>query len=178
MITEPVVQPNDQYGKPQPPVMVSRPIIAPEPEPDPIIPREVSDLAGNLNFTITHRVVDTDAATATNYGPVFIAPFPCVLIKVQERHAVAGSDGSAVTLDVEKIPSGTAKGSGTTMLASTINLKATADTVQNGSLAKLGTAKSLVVGDAVGIKTSGTLTALKDVTVTLTFKVLIKNINA
>lgn len=178
MITEPVVLPPDPTKPGQVKIGVeSRPTVKPEEAAQPTIPKELIDLEGNITFTVSTRIIDTQAQTAANYGPMFIAPFPCVLIKVQERHAAAGTDASAVTLDVEKIPSGTAKGSGSTMLASTIDLKATAATVQNGSLIKTASSKTLAVGDSVGIKTSGTLTALKDVMVTLTFKALIKNIN-
>ncbi|MCL5667346.1 MAG: hypothetical protein M1383_06275 [Patescibacteria group bacterium] len=134
-------------------------------------------LIGSLTFTVFAKVADTDAQTAAKYGPVFIAPFPCALIKFQERHAVAGSDAGAVTLDLEKVSSGTAKGSGTTMLASTLDLKAAADTIQNGSLTATYANRELAIGDAIALKTSGALTALKDVCVELTFKVLLTKIN-
>lgn len=141
------------------------------------VPKDVYQLLGSLPIIITVRIPDTAAQTAANFGPMFTAPFPCVLVAVKERHAVAGSDGAAVTLDVEKIPSATAKGSGTTMLNATLSLKATADTVQSGVLTPTLANRELAINDSIGIKTSGTLTALKDVTVTLYLKVLTHKTN-
>jgi len=60
---------------------------------------------------VTVRIPDTMAATAANYTtPFFIADRTYEILSAVERHEVAGSDGSAVTLTVEKVPSGTAAG--------------------------------------------------------------------
>lgn len=133
-----------------------------------------------ISFTVNVRVTDTDAATAAKYGTFFIAPFPCTLVKWYERHAVAGTNGSAVTMDIKKLTNGTAKASGLTMVASTINLKATADTYQTGNPSTVVTNgslnKSLTTGQAVALQTDGTLTDVNDVCVTLVFKTDISNL--
>ena len=54
------------------------------------------------------------------------APYPCKVVRAYERHATVA--GQAGTLQVEKTPSGTAPGSGTTTLASAFDLTSTANT--------------------------------------------------
>lgn len=108
--------------------------------------------------------------TTPNVG-LFTADADCEILSVTERHETLGTDGSAVTLDVVKAASGTAMASGTSMLASTINLKATVNTTQSRSLSA-GTlaaydARQLPAGQCVGLKFSGTLTAVTGVSVTV-----------
>lgn len=118
------------------------------------------------------RIPDTTAATAANYTtPFFIADRSYEILSATERHEVAGSDGSAVTLTVEKVPSGTAPGSGTVVLASTFNLKGTANTNQEVSVLQTYSGsvpiRRLSRGDALCLKTSGTLTAVDGVCVSV-----------
>jgi hypothetical protein len=143
----------------------------------PTLLRTIND---TISFAVSVRVPDTDAANSAKYGTFFIAPFPCVLVRAYERHGTAGTDAGAVTLDVEKLTNGTAKGSGVSMLASTFNLKSTANTyvlkdpstgVTSGTLNR-----ALSLGQAVALKTSGTLTAVNDVIVTLVFKTDLSNL--
>lgn len=144
--------------------------------------RTTNDL---VSFTVSTRVPDTDSATAAKYGVFFVAPFPCALVSVSEVHATAGTDGGAVTLDVEKLTGTTAKGSGISMLSSTFNLKSTANTVVKKDLISgiavissvAGTLdRALATGERVALKTSGTLTAVNDVCVTLVFKTDLANL--
>jgi len=105
-------------------------------------------------------------AAAGDYdGLFFIADAPYQVTAVVERHAVAGNDAGAVTLMVKKVPSGTAKAAGTDVLASGINLKATADTNQAGTLHGTAANLQLAIGDALGVVPTGTLTTLDGVTV-------------
>jgi hypothetical protein len=125
-----------------------------------------SKLDFQKQITQSWLVASTAAATADNYGIIYTAPYPVRVIGLTERHETAGSDGGAVTLQLEKVPSGTAKGSGTNLLATALSLKATANTVQNGSLVS-SSAVDLAAGDSIALKTSGTLTAVDGVAVTV-----------
>jgi hypothetical protein len=135
--------------------------------------REQND---TISFTVSTRVADTDAATAAKYGTFFIAPFPCVLVAAYERHGALGTNGGAVTLDVEKLATGTAKGAGVSMLASTFNLKATVDTYQYLTPSLTLANRQLLTGQAVALKSGGTLTAVNDVVVTLVLKTQLSNL--
>jgi len=121
-------------------------------------------------FYITVNLFDTQPQTAANYGIFFTARHPCEVLMVSEVHGTLGTDGGVVTLDVEKLTGTTAKGSGTSVLASTFNLKSTVDTVVFKGGQDLSVARQLVQGNRLAIKSSGTLTALKDVQVTLYLK--------
>jgi hypothetical protein len=59
---------------------------------------------------VSALLAGTTPATAANYGVFFTAPFKCQLVSVVERHETLGTDGSAVTIMVKKVPSGTAEG--------------------------------------------------------------------
>lgn len=110
----------------------------------------------------------TQPATAANYGVFFTNNTDQVLevTDVSERHETAGSDGSAVTLQVAKVPSGTAKGSGTSVLSAGLNLKGTADTNQRGGI--VATAARLIgPGDSLALVPTGTLTAVAGLCVTV-----------
>lgn len=116
---------------------------------------------------VTVNLPDTTAQTSTNYGMIFTATRPCYVRAISEKHAVAGSDAGAVTLDVTRLQGTTALGSGTSLLKTTFNLKGTAYTTQRAVMADLKTTASLVTGDSLALKVTGTLTALKGVQVTL-----------
>jgi hypothetical protein len=116
---------------------------------------------------------DTQPQTAANYGIFFIARHPCEVLFISEVHGTAGTDAGAVTLQVEKLTGTTAKGAGTNILATTINLKGTSNTVQTREitgLVRTGGVVSLRKGDRLALKSSGTLTDLKDVQVTVYLK--------
>lgn len=121
-------------------------------------------------FYVFRDLPGTTAQTAANYGHFFTAINPCEVLVVSEVHTVAGSDGGAVTLDIEKCTGTTAIGSGTSILASTFNLKSTAYTPVRKSGTGLSSARQLEAGDRLAWKTSGTLTALQGVQVTLYIK--------
>jgi hypothetical protein len=91
---------------------------------------------------------------------------------VSEVHSAAGSDGSAVTLQIEKVPSGTANGSGTALLGNNSNagfdLKGTVNVPQHASF-KGGASRKMKKGDRLATKKAGTLTAVAGVAITITF---------
>lgn len=72
---------------------------------------------------------------------------------------VAGSDGSAVTATIRKVPDGTALASGTALHTGTFNLKGTAATNQSLTLSATATDLQLYAGDRLAVDMTGTATA-------------------
>lgn len=124
----------------------------------------------NKRIFVEHTIIGADAATAANYGTFWIAPVKCTVVNVWEVHETAGSDGGAVTLDVEKLDGTTAPGSGDSVLASTIDLKATANTVQTATITTTLADRNLAKGDRLALVDTGTLTSVANVTVVIELK--------
>lgn len=120
------------------------------------------------HFYITFNV--PAGAAAADYDGVIPVPDAAEIVSVTERHQTAGSDGGAVTVMVKKVPSGTAKASGTDTLSAGISLKGTADTNAAGSLHATAANYQFAAGDGVALVTTGTLTAVDGVSVTVKFK--------
>lgn len=124
-----------------------------------------------VTLPVMFTVQGANATTALNYtAPFFIANRDYYLISVTERHEVAGTDGGAVTLMLKKVPSGTATASGTDMLTAGLNLKSTANTNQSGTLSTTAGVLTIPRGYALGMATTGTLTTLQGVTVSVLLK--------
>lgn len=89
----------------------------------------------------------------------FVATRACRVESVMGRVTVAGTDGSAVSAVVRKVPSGTAITSGTALTSDTFNLKGTANT--NQTLTNSTTASDLLLaaGDSLAVDFTGTLTS-------------------
>lgn len=105
--------------------------------------------------------------TAASFPQIlFTAPAPCKLIRAIGRHATVA--GQAGTAQLEKVPSGTAPGSGTNLLANAFDLTATINTNQvENALPTLSTI-SLATGDSIGIKVaSGAATSYAGGTITV-----------
>lgn len=123
-----------------------------------------------VTLPITVRLEGALAQTAANFTtPFFIANRSYLVLEVIERHETAGSDAGAVTLMLKRVPSGTAPASGTDMLTAGLSLKTTANINQSGTI---GLVKTLTAGDALSLVTTGTLTALVGVTVSITLKAI------
>lgn len=90
---------------------------------------------------------------------VFVAPRSLVVTGIALRVDAAGTDAGAVTLQVRKVPSGTAIASGTALLASTLNLKGTANANQTGSLSTAAGALLIPAGTAIALDFTGVMTA-------------------
>lgn len=103
-------------------------------------------------------------AAAADYDGVYPVPAG-KLIRVVERHGTLGTDGSAVTVMLKKVPSGTALASGTDMLSAGISLKATINTNQAGAIHGTVGNITTVDGDSLGLVTTGVLTAVDSVSV-------------
>lgn len=127
-------------------------------------PVQFADIA-RKKIWVHHTIVGTAAATAGNYAVFFIAPFDCTLTEFKEVHQTAGGDVGAVTLTLEKLTGTQALDAGAAMLQSTINLKATANTVQTGTLTDTLSNRALKRGDRLALDDAGTLTDVANVTV-------------
>jgi len=104
----------------------------------------------------------------------FIANRAYEVTDIREIHATAGSDGSAVNMQVVKDTSTNAPGAGTDLLTNNTNagfdMKSTANTVQVGTLTSTLASLRLAAGDRLAVDFAGTLTALAGVVVTVSMK--------
>lgn len=123
-------------------------------------------------FYVNRDFPSTTSQTATNYGQIFTATSPCEVLIISEVHSVAGTAAGTVTLDVTKCTGTTAIASGTTLLSTKFNLKSTAYTPVQYSGTGLTSARQLATGDRLVLQTSGTLTTLEGVQVTIYIKPL------
>ena len=99
-------------------------------------------------------------------GVFWIAPAPCKVISAMERHAVVA--GQAGTIQVEKVPNGTAPGSGSAVLATAFDATATVNTIQTAA-AGSAPAINLGKGEGLAIKVgSGALTSMTGCCVVVT----------
>jgi hypothetical protein len=73
-------------------------------------------------------------------------------------------------VDVLKVPSGTAKASGTTVIAAVMDVSTTADTNKTPALHATVANLRLAAGDSLGLVGAGTLTAVDGVTVQVILK--------
>lgn len=121
--------------------------------------------AGTDVLTGTFMQVAAGAVTTTAF---FIAPVACVLTGIEYSWGTAA--GATSTLTLTKDPSLTAKGAGTTVLASDIDASTTADTSAAASLAALLATKTFAVGDKLSIKVAtGTATGTANFILTAYF---------
>lgn len=121
---------------------------------------------------IAQTIQGTNAATAANYSTFFIAPFAVQVTDVREVHAVLGTDGGAVTLQLEKLTGTTAPGSGVAVLNTALSLKATINTIQVGTLTTTLDNRSLVQNDRLALLKAGTLTSVANVTVVVELTII------
>ena len=115
-------------------------------------------------FTVSTQLSGTQAATSANYQRFWTAPAKCVVDSVVASWATASSSG---TLNVEKVPSGTAQDSGTDLLSATISTAGAADTNNTGTLSTTAATLELAAGDSLALVDGGTLTNLVSLTVTV-----------
>ena len=121
---------------------------------------------------ISHTLAGETAAIGTNYGPFYISVVPTKIMSISESHSVVGTDGSDVTLQIERLQGVEASGAGDDLLATGFNLKGSADTVVKKQLRDFvtGTQKRFLFlsgTDRLGFVLSGTATAIQDVTVSV-----------
>lgn len=121
---------------------------------------------------VQQTIYGADAATAANYSTFWIAPFNVQVTNFWEVHATAGTDGSAVTLQLEKLTGTQAPGAGATILSAALSLKATANTLQTATLTTTLANRSLAKGNRLALLKSGTLTSVANVTVLVELQVI------
>lgn len=132
-------------------------------------------------FDVLHGLVPVTKVMGANAEVVdtflFTAPTGSEfeLVGASEVHDVKGTDGSAVTLDIKRCASGTTVASGTSLLASTFNLKSDADTpvhktISNGGIAQTQAGRLISGGQAVALDIGGTATAVAGLAVTIWLK--------
>lgn len=97
-------------------------------------------------------------------------PYPASLVGVVVRFGTASSSG---TLQIEETPSGTAVGSGTNLLTTTVSLAGTPDTNTFGVVANIAGGASgfpgntIPAGNSISAVIAGTKTSLANCTITL-----------
>lgn len=134
---------------------------------------------------LTEVLRDTQPQTAANYTVFFTFYHPLELIAAYATWGTAATGGGSGALQLEKLTGTTAKGSGDTILTTAWDLTATANTpvLKSGTdfnsaaptVATDGLARTqFTAGERIALKSSGTITALKDLTVSLYFRGLNK----
>lgn len=123
----------------------------------------MSALKAIANLAPVHAsYVQTAAAGTAPDGFIFTNPSGSKefyeIVRVDFICDVVG--GSGAQADVKVVPSGTALASGTTAVASVLDLTATARIPYNKALSTTASARMVPPGYSVGIDTGGTLTAL------------------
>lgn len=132
----------------------------------PLSPQEKRALYSVFFVPVTVNLKSTEPATAANYAPFFTADKAYTVVSATEVHGTAGSDGGAVTLQLEKLTGTTAPDSGTVLLSTAFNLKGTANTVQYGTFVATD-AVVLQRGDRLCLKDAGVMTAVANLQVTI-----------
>ena len=117
-------------------------------------------LVGADGTTLSGFQMTASPYTATSVDmTIFTASRACVVTGLTGRVDTAGTDASAVTAQVRKVPSGTALTGGTVLHSGTYNLKGTANTNQVLTLSTTEGALRLTAGDSVVVDFTGVLTA-------------------
>lgn len=108
-------------------------------------------------------------ANGTNVDQTFfIAPAEMEVVSISEIHSTAGSNGSAVSLTVERLQGTETSTQGDDLLGATkIDLKGTINTVQTPALTSTTAHRTLAAGDRLGVDYTGTITTLAGVCVSV-----------
>lgn len=126
---------------------------------------------------ITVRLYDSQATATANYTtPFFTAQRTYEVIEFSERHETAESTAATLTLQLRKVPDGTAPASGTNILESGVNLKGTANALRYGTVSQSITSgapvRRLIRGDSLCLIMSAAATELRGVTATVLLKAI------
>lgn len=135
-------------------------------------PIDAKDIMNKDPFYVVKSLDGTAPATAGNYGIIFTALQGCEVIGFSEVHQTAGTDGGAVTLQLEKLTGTQALDAGVVVLAATVNLKGTANTVVYPSLTATKADRQLNRGDRLALKDGGVMTAVAGLQVSIRLKSL------
>lgn len=128
-------------------------------------------MIGSLVGTLTVSYVMNANASLADQA-FFIADRRYEVIAIAQIHSTAGSDASAVNLQVTKDDGTEAPGAGDNLLTNNsdagFDLKGTANTKQAGTLTATTANLRLAVGDRLAVDYAGVLTAVVGVVVTVT----------
>ena len=116
------------------------------------------------SFAVSIALPGATAATAANYGSFWVAPAKCVVDSITYSFSANSSSG---TVEVEKVPSATAQGSGTNLQTATVSLSTGANTNQAATLSATAATLELASGDRLALEDGGTLTSLTDLVCTV-----------
>ena len=116
------------------------------------------------SFTVSIALPGATAATAANYGSFWVAPAKCVVDSITYSFSANSSSG---TVEVEKVPSATAQGSGTNLQTATVSTASGAATNSAATLSSTAATVELASGDRLALEDSGTLTSLTDLVCTV-----------
>lgn len=126
--------------------------------------------ATNGNTVTVSFVMNANASLADQ--AFFIADRAYQIQSIREVHSTAGTDASAVNVQVTKDTGTQAPGAGSNLLTNNssagFNLKGTANTVQAGTLETTAATLKLAPGDRLSVDFAGTLTSVAGVVVTVT----------
>ena len=90
---------------------------------------------------------------------------------IKTVHVTKGSDGGAVTLQIERLQGTETSTNGDDLMSATLNMKGDAATVQSGAMVATSVVE-LAAGDRLGTVLTGTTTALAGLVVTVSLKAL------
>lgn len=137
-------------------------------------PTDYNDIRSNRKLVPNFKTIDFRQSAGETLADLafFLASRSYKVFGVRLIQDVAGSDGGAVTLMLEKLTGTTAPGSGTSLMTVAFDLKATARTPQTGALVASAASLTLAAGNRLGLNLTGTPTAVAGVLVEVDLEVL------
>lgn len=158
----------------------------------------IDDATGNITVATGAEIVITDADALTVNGVIvpqfvvvnmhsqaaaeqvdqsfFIADRAYQVVRIDQIHAVAETTAATLNIQVTKDTGTNAPGAGTDLLTNNANAgfngKATANTVQNGTLTAVTADLQLAAGNRLGVDFSAAATELVGVTITVILKLI------
>ena len=125
-------------------------------------------LLQTITLPVSVFLPGTSAANTANYGHFFVSNRAYRFMGASEVHGTAGTDASAVLLNIEKLVPGTATGGGFgKTLITSLSMKTTANVPQHAVVSVVGADRILRKGDSLALLTGGSFTAVADVAVTV-----------
>ena len=118
-------------------------------------------------LVVNHTLDGAAAAAAASYAPFFIAPYRCIVLKID---AIWGTASTSGTLNVERLQGTEAHDAGDDLLSATISTAGAANTVNAGTLIAGANAAPLElgVGDRLGLVDGGNAATCANLAVTVT----------
>jgi hypothetical protein len=129
----------------------------------------------NANINLTHNITVRCPINSLCVDQAFwVSDGSYLVTGISYVHSTAGSDGSAVNLQITKDTGTTAPGAGTDLLTDNtgagFNCKGATNTVQTGTLVATEATRTLASGDRLSLDFAGTVTALAGVVVTVSLR--------